>query len=310
MATFTADGRIAMAPGTGTIPPEGGRPEQPSAGWAALLDPLTPRWLQSFAGEWHYYTAAIAVSPDGRSLYLSSDTSEIRAFEVATGKQRRILYGHAGCVRTLAMAPDGRRLLSGSDDMFAVLWDATLAGAAKPRKDPLTAAAADALWVTLASPDAPAAFTAMADLAAAPDRAVALVRRELKPVRTLPTDAELDRTFADLGSDDFATREQASRRLAEFGESAAPGVRRRLAKAASAEVRRRAQDFLDRFDPATLKPDRLRQLRALELLEGIATPAARDVLSELAKGAVEAPLTLDATAALERLRRQGRTQAK
>jgi hypothetical protein len=34
------------------------------------------------------------------------------------------------------------------------------------------------------------------------------------------------------------------------------------------------------------------------------------VLSELAKGAAEAPLTLEAAAALERLRRQGRTQAK
>jgi WD40 repeat protein len=299
MVTFTADGRVVLAPGTGR-----GWPEQPSTGWAALLDPLTPRWLQSFAGEWHYYTAAIAVSSDGRTLYLSSDTSEIRAFEMATGKQRRILYGHAGCVRTLAMAPDGRRLLSGSDDDFALLWDVTPAGAAKPRKEPLTAAAADGLWAALAGDDAPAAFTAMADLAAAPDRAMALLQRELKPAPAAPTDADLDRTFADLDSEDFTTREKASRRLAEFGESAVPGVRKRLAKAESAEVRKRALEFLDRFDPATLKPDRLRQMRAVELLEGIATPAARDVLSELAKGAAEAPLTRDAAAALQRLRRR------
>jgi hypothetical protein len=310
MATFTADGRIMVAPGTGTIPAQGGRPEQPSTGWAALLDPLSPRWLQSFAGEWHYYTAAIAPSPDGRTLYLSSDTSEIRAFEVATGKQRRILYGHAGCVRSLAMAPDGRRLLSGSDDAFALLWDTTPAGAAKPRKEPLTAAAADGLWSALCGDDAGAAFAAMADLAAAPDLAVALLRRELKPAPAAPTDAELDRAFVDLDSEDFATRERASRRLAEFGELAVPGVRNRLAKAASAEVRRRALDFLGRFDPPAPSPDRLRQMRAVELLERIATPAARDVLSELAKGAAEAPLTLDAAAALERLRRQGRTQAK
>jgi WD40 repeat protein len=304
MATFTADGRIMLAPGTGTIPAQGGRPEQPSTGWAALLDPLTPRWLQSFAGEWHYYTAAIAVSPDGRTLYLCSDTSEIRVFEVATGKQRRILYGHAGCVRTLAMAPDGRRLLSGSDDAFALVWDTTPAGAAKPRKEPLTAAGADELWAALAGPEAQPAYAAMADLAAAPDLAVALLRRELKPAPAAPTDAELDRTFADLDSDDFATREKASRRLAGWGESAVPGVRKRLAKAESAEVRRRALDFLDRIDPATIKPERLRRLRAVELLEGIATPAARDVLAELARGAAEASLTLEAAAALERLRRR------
>jgi WD40 repeat protein len=310
MVTFTADGRIVLAPGTGTIPAQGGRPEQPSTGWAALLDPLTPRWVQSFAGPWHYYTAAIVVSPDGRTLYLSYDTSEIVAFEVATGKPRRTLYGHAGCVRSLAMAPDGRRLLSGSDDAFALLWDTTPAGAAKPRKEPLTAAAADELWAALAGLETQPAYAAMADLATAPDRAVALVRRELKSAPATPTDDELDRTFGDLDSDDFATRESASRRLAEWGESAVPGVHKRLAKTQSAEVRKRALDFLGRFDPATLKPDRLRRLRAVELLEGIATPAARDVLSELAKGAAEAPVTLEAAAALERLRRQGRTQAK
>ena len=142
----------------------------------------------------------------------------------------------------------------------------------------------------------------MGDLAAAPDPAVALSRRELKPAPAAPTDAELDCAFADLDNDDFATREKASRRLAEWGEPAAPGVRKRLDKAESEEVRRRAQEFLDRFDPETLKPDRLRQLRAVELLEGIATPAAREVLSGLAKGAAEAPLSREAAAALERLK--------
>jgi hypothetical protein len=310
MATFTADGRVMLAPGTGTIPAQGGRPSQPSTCWAALLDPLNPRWLQSFDGPWHYYTASIVVSPDGRTLYLSYDTSEIVAFEVATGKLRRTLYGHAGCVRSLAMAPDGRRLLSVSDDTFGLLWDTTPAAAAKPRKEPLTAAAADGLWVTLAGPEAQPAYAAMAELAAAPDRAVALLRRELKPAPAAPTDAQLDRLFADLDSERFAIRDKASRRLAEWGELAVPGVRKRLVKTDSAEVRKRSQHFLDRFDPATLKPDRLRQMRAVELLEGIGTPAARDVLSELAKGAVEAPLTREAAAALERLRRQGRTQAR
>jgi hypothetical protein len=310
MVTFTADGRVMVAPGTGTIPAQGGRPEQPSEGGAALLDPLTPRWVRSFASMSYYYTAAIAVSPDGRTLYVSFDTDFIAAFEVATGKLRRTLHGHAGCVRSLAMAPDGRRLLSGSDDDFTFLWDTTPAGAAKPRKEPLTAAAADELWAALVGLEAQPAYAAMADLAAAPDRAVALLRRELKPAPAAPTDAELDRAFADLDNEDFATREKASRRLAEWGELAVPGVRKRLDKEVSAEVRRRVLEFLDRFDPATLNPDRLRQLRAVELLEGIGTSAARDVLSELAKGAAEAPLTRDAAATLERLRRQGHTQAR
>jgi hypothetical protein len=303
-ATFTADGLLVFAPGKGTVPAQGGRPEQPFEGEIALLDPTAARWLRSFASSGHQYALTTATSPDGRTLYATFDNCEVTAFEVATGKARRSFSGHASFVGSLAVSPEGRRLLAACLDASAWLWDATPAGFAKPRKEPLTAAGADELWAALADPEARSAYAAMADLAAAPDRAVALLRRELKPAPAAPTDAELDRTFADLDSDDFATRDKASRRLAEWGEQAVPGVRKRLAKAESAEVQKRAQDFLDRFDPETLKPDRLRQLRAVELLEGIATPAARDVLSGLAKGDAEASLTLDSAAALERLRRR------
>jgi hypothetical protein len=303
-ATFTADGRVVLAPGRGTVPAQNGRPEQPFQGEVALLDPQTPRWLRSFASSGHQYIMATVVSPDGRTLYVSFDNCEVMGFEVATGQPRRAFSGHGHWVGSLAMAPDGRRLLASSYDASAWLWDATLAGFAKPRKEPLTAAGADELWATLAGSEAQPAYGAMADLAAAPDRAVALLRRELKPAPAAPTDAELDRAFADLDSDDFATREKASRRLAEWGELAVPGVRKRLAQTESAEVRRRAREFLDRFDRPAPSPDRLRQIRAVELLEGIATPAAREVLSGLAKGAAEAPLTREAAAALERLRRR------
>jgi WD40 repeat protein len=303
-AMFTADGRVVLTPGKGTVPAQGGRPEQSFEGEVALLEPETPRWVRSFTSSGRQYTMATVVSPDGRTLYVAFDSYEVVAFEVATGQPRRYLYGLGGFVGSLAMAPDGRRLLAGCYDASAYLWDTTLVGAAKPRKEPLTAAAADGLWAALAGPEAKSAYAAMADLAAAPDRAVALVRRELKPAPAAPTDAELDRAFADLDSDDFATREKASSRLAEFGESAVPGVRKRLAQTESAEVRRRAREFLDRFDRPAPSPDRLRRLRAVELLEGIATPAARDVLAELAKGAAEAPLTQEASAALGRLRRR------
>jgi hypothetical protein len=242
---------------------------------------------------------ATVVSPDGRTVYVSFDNCEVVGFEVATGQPRRTFSGHGHWVGSLAMAPDGQRLLGASYDHSAWLWDVTPAGFAKPRKEPLTAADADELWAALDGPDARSTYAAMADLAAAPDRAVALLRRELKPAPAGPTDADLDRIFADLDDEDFATREKASRRLAEWGEPAVPGVRKRLDKAESAEVRKRAGVFLDRFDP-----ERLRRLRAVELLEGIATPAAREVLSELAKGAAEAPLTREAAATLERLRRR------
>ena len=47
--------------------------------------------------------------------------------------------------------------------------------------------------------------------------------------------------------------------------------------------------------------ERLRQARALEVLEAMGTPEARTLLDELAKGAADAWLTRDAKTALERL---------
>src|SRR5262249_25404168 len=175
-----------------------GRPEQPPAGGVALLDPLTPRWLQSFAGAWSYYVTAIVVSPDSRTLYVSNDTSHIVAFEVATGKPRRTLYGHAGCVRSLAMAPDGRRLLSGSDDAFLSRGDKRWPGAGRPGREPPPAAAAGGLGRALGGDAAGAASAGRAARAAAPDGAVTLVRRELTRVLPAPAEDQLDRMFADL----------------------------------------------------------------------------------------------------------------
>jgi hypothetical protein len=123
--------------------------------------------------------------------------------------------------------------------------------------------------------------------------------RQARPLPVGPTAADLDRIFSDLDNDAFKTREKASRELAQFGESAVPGVRERLKRRLSAEVRRRAAGFLDQFDPAELSP-----LQGVELLERIATPAAKEFLEELAKGPTGSAFTLDAAAALTRLGRK------
>jgi RNA polymerase sigma factor (sigma-70 family) len=302
--TFTADGRVVLIGSNGTVPAEAGRAAQRFRGPMALLDPLAARWIRSFdcSGVLGMSTGASLLAPDGRTLYVSNNFGQVVGFEVATGRPRRTLSGHRGYVPALGISPDGRRLISGGKDGSALVWDITLAGAARPRKDPLTAADARTLWTTATGADAQAAFAALADLATAPELAVDLLRQQVKPVAKGPTDADLDRVVADLDSPDFATREKAACTLAAFGEAAVPGVRKRLGQALSPEVRRRARAFLDQFDVGELSPRRLRQLRAVELLEGIGTPAARGLLSELAAGAPGAPLTLDAAAALQRLK--------
>jgi len=134
------------------------------------------------------------------------------------------------------------------------------------------------------------------DPAAGPVKFSVVLGRRVRQLPVGPTDVDLDRIFTDLNDDAFRTREKASWELAELGESAVPGVRERLERRLSVEVRRRASAFLNQFDPAELSP-----LRAVELLERIATPAAKEMLAELARGPAGAPLVLDAAAALTRL---------
>jgi hypothetical protein len=61
-----------------------------------------------------------------------------------------------------------------------------------------------------------------------------------------------------------------------------------VAKASSLEARRRAEGIVREMEKAITPPGALRALRAAEVLEWIATPEARTLLLELAKGAPDA----------------------
>jgi WD40 repeat protein len=302
---FTADGRFMLIGGAGTIPAPDGRQPEPFAGEMNLFDPVVGRHLRTFdvpaASEGAYrYSGASVLSPDGRTLFVSYNTGEIIGYEVATGKSRRTLTGRQGYIGGLVFSADGRRLISGGWNGTALVWDVTLAGAAKPRKD---SPVPEKLWETGAAGEGLAAYVAMADFAASPDQAVEVLRRNMKPAPPSPTNADMDRIFKDLDSDDFNTRKKASQTLAAYGERAVPLVRKRLEANPSEEVSRRAVAFLKEFEQPIPSAMRVRQIRAVEVLEGIGTPDAKKLLSDLAAGGASAPLTLDAAAALKRLAR-------
>ena len=126
-----------------------------------------------------------------------------------------------------------------------------------------------------------------------------LLRDRLRPAVALPAD-ELQRLVQDLDSPRFRRREEASRRLAEFGEDAEPTLRQALANKASAEARQRLERILAGPRPVR-SPELLRSLRALQILEAIGDEPARRVLGRLAAGAPASPLTREARGAVERL---------
>jgi hypothetical protein len=220
---------------------------------------------------------------------------------VATGKERLRLALPYRSALTVAFAADGRTLATGHGDGTALLWDVTGLRAG-PRPGGPTAAALPRWWADLLGPDAPTAFRALWALTRAPAEAAALANQHLRPVR--PADGrQTAALIADLGSDRFVLREKATAALQQLGASAGPALRQALQDDPTLEARRRIEQLLRRID-SQAGADRLRVTRVVELLEYLGTPAARQLLRELAEGVPTAEETRAARAALERLARR------
>jgi RNA polymerase sigma factor (sigma-70 family) len=267
---------------------------------------VASRRLRLKLGTPDYYTGVQRFSPDGRLLARLigvSDANTVEVWDVLRNRQVAAFPGHDGPIRAFAFTRDGRHLLTASDDCTLLAWD--LAGAvASARAGQKPSAPTDRdladSWQALASPDAAKAFTALRTLVDAPERATDLVRTSLKA--PAPLDAKkVQRLLTDLGSETFAVRTRASEGLTALGEMVELPLRRFLAGSPSLEAKRRAEQILGVVTRLPASPERLRQLRAVEVLEHIGTEGAREDLRHLAKGPPEAPLTRDATATLGRM---------
>ena len=158
----------------------------------------------------------------------------------------------------------------------------------------------DACWEALSGADAVRAGDALAVLIGTPERSVPFLKERLRPVEAVDK-KQVAELIADLDADAFEKREAASHALAQFGETAETALRQALQAKPSPEAKRRLNELLDKLDSRTLSPETLRAVRAVEALEHIGTPEARQLLKALADGAPDARLTRDAKASLQRL---------
>lgn len=254
-----------------------------------LWDVTTGRELHRLAGNGGIVTC-LAFAPDGRTL-VSTNQKDVFLWDVYTGKSRGRLSIHAGTVLALAVAPNGRGIVSGSTDCTAAFWD--LVGLREKGAD----LARD--WSSLESEDAGRAYRANWSFVAEPDQAVSFLQSHVHALPRIEPH-RLRELVDDLDSDAFPTRQKAAQELANLGEVAETVLREVLRGEPSPEVRRRSEELLERLGPVPVG-DRLRQLRAIEVLECIGTPAARALLERIAAGAPEVRLTQEAKQSLERL---------
>jgi len=253
---------------------------------------------------------SVVFSPDGKVVASGSGASrepiwtkepnKVRLWDVATGEELAPFQGHGTDVLCLAFSPDGSRLASGLRNSTVLLWDTTQAVHALRRVAQLGPKELEALWSDLAGEDTRKAHAAIWTLTAISNQAASFLKGHLHPAVSKWDPEQIRRWIADLDSDQFAVRQEAMKKLEQVSEDARPALRRALDSKPSLETRKRLEELLSK--PKVLRSgEELRGVRAVEVLEHIGTPGAREVLESLVKGAPAARQTREAKTSLERL---------
>jgi WD40 repeat protein len=246
--------------------------------------------------------APIAFSPDGKLLAAADTNLDIYVWESATWRKIRTFQGHQKAVTSIAFSPDGKSLLSGSEDTTMLLWNVHVA---EPAVSKLTPKQLDGYWDALADADAEIAAEAAKVLLSVPQETVKLFRDRLTAGEVLDA-TELPELITDLASDDAKTHLRAAVRLKAYGVNASRALFQALAEMEDVDVRKRIEGVLESIGEFPIPPDDLRRTRAIQLLEQIGSPDAEMILERLAESGPATASSIDAKAALARLRQRSR----
>jgi WD40 repeat protein/beta-lactamase regulating signal transducer with metallopeptidase domain len=244
----------------------------------------------------------LAFSNDGRVLAARNSDQSVRILDVNTGKEIGRLKGHQGSTQTVAFAPDDRSLASGATDTTILLWDTTapMKALAKEQTVELSYGEMETRWSDLAGDDAAKAFQSVLKLSAVPRQAASFLGARLKPAARIDP-RKIDGWVADLESEKYSVRQDASASLLKTGEQALPALRQVLGAGPRLETRKRVEELVLKLTDGNLSTEQLQLVRSIEVLERIGSEEARRILRTLAQGAPATLPTREAEAALKRL---------
>jgi RNA polymerase sigma factor (sigma-70 family) len=241
-------------------------------------------------------------SHDGRSLVQTDRDGFLHIWDIITGSEFATFKGHTAIVNAAAFSPDGKTVASASDDGTALIWD--VSKIARPALPPKVVQGGDLEkhWQTLDKSDAAQCFAAMCDLVAAPKDAVPFLKGRLKP-SALVDMKRVEEMLLQLDSDLYPVRKTAEDELKNLDEQILPALNKALAANPPLDSKLRMEGLRAELTGMVLKGERLRTYRAIEVLELIGTPEAKQVLRTLGEGVPGALVTTSAQAALRRAER-------
>jgi len=258
---------------------------------------MVAAWLGAYAG-----AGTVALSPDGRLLAHAGLDNALHVWDMTTGKSLARFEGHQGAIAVIAFSPDGRSVASASHDTTALVWDIRhLAPKAIAAPPPLDAAAVQTRWADLISNKASVAWEAMSALVASPQQTVPFLAKQLPPAVTVDA-KRIEQLIAQLDSNEFKVRQQAQTELLKIGDQTVPHLEKVLAGKVTLETRQRLETLHGKLTDTVWTGDRLRIIRAVEVLERIGNIEAGQALESMANGAAGALLTTEARTALDRLK--------
>jgi hypothetical protein len=249
--------------------------------------------------------SALAFSADGKLLACGYSDGTIRLWRVSDWKEMIQYTGHLGCVTSMEFSLDGAHLVSGGIDTTVIVWEIPAQSRNGAPVGFLIKGADDEVWDDLGSANASLAFTKMNILRLSPNDAIRICEERLTSIGSTAC-LRIDKWITDLDDNDYTVRSRALGQLRCAGEYAKESLERATGKSCSLEQRLRIDSLLDRIKKLPSGPALLQGLRSIEVLEGIGSREASDILQRVASHSLHPRLAAEAGRALDRLKLQQR----